>query len=207
MRASSTAVHSVWVIFARFSRLVAGGRPRCASVRILSLRPPLPTTHCPLWLRPRAALGLVFSLQDKRTAIRTEQTKGGEVRGVVRVDEAELRGHVRERVRESVEQTLRAMLEAEADAQGGAKRDERSPQRLVTRVGHYERTRRQTRHDRCNQTWFPGESGLPSHSGTQCAQLDEHYLSFRRNPRCGAGSVDAEAFPRWRGLPGRQPPS
>jgi len=42
-------------------------------------------------------------------------------------------------VRESVEETLNAMLDAEADAQCGAKRYERSPERLDTRSGHYER--------------------------------------------------------------------
>jgi len=58
---------------------------------------------------------------------------------MIRVDEGELRGHVRELVRESVEETLNAMLDAEADAQCGAKRYERSPERLDTRAGHYER--------------------------------------------------------------------
>jgi transposase-like protein len=42
-------------------------------------------------------------------------------------------------VRESVEETLNAMLDAEADAQCAAKRYERSPERLDTRAGHYER--------------------------------------------------------------------
>jgi transposase-like protein len=60
---------------------------------------------------------------------------------VIRIDERELRGHVRQMVRESVEQTLNDMLEAEADAQCGAKRYERSPERVDTRAGHYERKR------------------------------------------------------------------
>jgi transposase-like protein len=42
-------------------------------------------------------------------------------------------------VRESVEETLNTMLDAEADAQCRAKRYERSPERLDTRSGHYER--------------------------------------------------------------------
>jgi transposase-like protein len=46
---------------------------------------------------------------------------------------------VQELVRASVEETLNAMLDAEADAQCGAKRYERSPERLDTRAGHYER--------------------------------------------------------------------
>jgi transposase-like protein len=60
---------------------------------------------------------------------------------VIRIDERELRGHVRQMVRESVEQTLNDMLEAEADAQCGAKRYERSPERVDARAGHYERKR------------------------------------------------------------------
>jgi transposase-like protein len=60
---------------------------------------------------------------------------------VIRIDERELRGHVRQMVRESVEQTLNDMLEAEADAPCGAKRYERSPERVDTRAGHYERKR------------------------------------------------------------------
>ncbi len=58
---------------------------------------------------------------------------------MIRVDERELRGHVKELVRESVQETLNAMLDAEADAQCGAKRYERSPERLDTRSGHYQR--------------------------------------------------------------------
>jgi transposase-like protein len=42
-------------------------------------------------------------------------------------------------VRESVEETLNTMLDAEADAQCRAKRYERSPERVDTRSGHYER--------------------------------------------------------------------
>ena len=69
-----------------------------------------------------------------------DETVVGDVGRMIRVDEGELRGHVRELVRESVEETLNAMLDAEADAQCGAKRYERSPERLDTRAGHYERT-------------------------------------------------------------------
>jgi transposase-like protein len=46
---------------------------------------------------------------------------------------------VQELVRTSVEETLNAMLDAEADAQCGAKRYERSPERIDTRAGHYQR--------------------------------------------------------------------
>jgi transposase-like protein len=68
-----------------------------------------------------------------------DESRVGDFREIVRVDEQELRGHVQELVRASVEETLNAMLDAEADAQCGAKRYERSPERLDTRAGHYER--------------------------------------------------------------------
>ena len=68
-----------------------------------------------------------------------DESRVGECREIVRVDEKELRGHVQELVRASVEETLNAMLDAEADEQCGAKRYERSPERLDTRAGHYER--------------------------------------------------------------------
>jgi putative transposase len=68
-----------------------------------------------------------------------DETKVGDFQEVIRIDAGQLRGHVKELVRESVEQTLNAMLDAEADAQCGAKRYERSPERLDTRAGHYER--------------------------------------------------------------------
>jgi putative transposase len=59
--------------------------------------------------------------------------------GVVRLDEGQLRSHVDGVVRDSVEQTLNALLEAEADALCGAQRYQRSPERVDTRAGHYER--------------------------------------------------------------------
>jgi len=68
-----------------------------------------------------------------------DETKVGDFQEVIRIDEGQLRGHLRELVRESVEQTLNAMLDAEADAQCGAKRYERTPERLDTRAGHYDR--------------------------------------------------------------------
>ena len=68
-----------------------------------------------------------------------DESKLGDFQEVIRVDEDQLRGHVQELVRASVEETLNAMLDAEADAQCGAKRYERSPERLDTRAGHYER--------------------------------------------------------------------
>jgi putative transposase len=68
-----------------------------------------------------------------------DESRVGDFQEVIRVDEDQLRGHVQELVRASVEETLNAMLDAETDAQCGAKRYERSPERLDTRAGHYER--------------------------------------------------------------------
>ena len=50
-----------------------------------------------------------------------------------------MREHLDRVVRSTVEETLNAMLDAEADQLCGAKRYERSPERLDTRAGHYER--------------------------------------------------------------------
>ena len=58
---------------------------------------------------------------------------------VVQIDEARIQDHLGELVRSSVEETLNAMLDAEADALCGAQRYERSPDRVDTRAGHYER--------------------------------------------------------------------
>jgi len=58
---------------------------------------------------------------------------------VIKIDESLIRGHLDQVVRESVEETLNAMLDAEADQLCGAKRYERSPERVDTRAGHYER--------------------------------------------------------------------
>jgi len=69
-----------------------------------------------------------------------DETKVGDFREVIRVDEDQLKGHVADVVRQSVEETLNGLLEAEADAICGATRYERSPERLDTRAGHYKRT-------------------------------------------------------------------
>lgn len=63
----------------------------------------------------------------------------GTLRNAIRIDEGQVRSHLDELVRTSVEETLNNLLEAEADALCGAKRYERSPERLDTRAGHYER--------------------------------------------------------------------
>lgn len=58
---------------------------------------------------------------------------------VVQIDEAKIQDHLGELVRGTVEETLNAMLDAEADAMCGAQRYERSPDRVDTRAGHYDR--------------------------------------------------------------------
>jgi transposase-like protein len=64
---------------------------------------------------------------------------GGNLEGVIRIEEEKIRSHVGEVVRETVEQTLNGLLQAEADELCGAKRYARSPERLDTRAGHYDR--------------------------------------------------------------------
>ena len=58
---------------------------------------------------------------------------------VVQIDDARIQDHLGELVRGTVEDTLNAMLDAEADAMCGAQRYERSPDRVDTRAGSYER--------------------------------------------------------------------
>jgi len=58
---------------------------------------------------------------------------------VIEIDEARIRDHLGEVVRGSVEETLNALLDAEADALCGASRYARSPDRIDTRAGSYER--------------------------------------------------------------------
>ncbi len=58
---------------------------------------------------------------------------------VIQVDEEKIRGHVDEVVRSSVEATLNGLLDAEADQLCGAARYERTPDRVDTRAGSYER--------------------------------------------------------------------
>ncbi len=64
---------------------------------------------------------------------------GGKFEGVIRIEEEKIRSHVGEVVRQTVEETLNSLLEAEADELCGAKRYARSPERLDTRAGHYDR--------------------------------------------------------------------
>jgi len=64
---------------------------------------------------------------------------GANFEGVIKIEEEKIRLHVDQVVRETVEQTLNGLLEAEADELCGAKRYARSPERLDTRAGHYDR--------------------------------------------------------------------
>ena len=68
-----------------------------------------------------------------------QESNEASVPDVIRIDEEFVRGHVDQVVRQTVEETLNGLLEAEADELCGAKRYERSPERLDTRAGHYER--------------------------------------------------------------------
>ena len=61
-------------------------------------------------------------------------------RKIINIDEGLVKSQLSDVVRETVEQTLNKMLDAEADELYGAKRYERSPDRVDTRAGHYERS-------------------------------------------------------------------
>jgi transposase-like protein len=68
-----------------------------------------------------------------------ESTSGGNLEGVIRIEEEKIRSHVGDVVRQTVEETLNGLLQAEADELCGARRYERSRERLDTRAGHYNR--------------------------------------------------------------------
>lgn len=71
----------------------------------------------------------------KRSQNETDNT----TKKIIEINDAEVRGHLRELVRGSVEETLNSLLDAEADTLCGAKRYERSPDRVDTRAGSYTR--------------------------------------------------------------------
>ena len=58
---------------------------------------------------------------------------------VVQIDESRIQDHLGKLVLGTVEETLNSFLDAEADALCGAQRYERSPDRVDTRAGHYDR--------------------------------------------------------------------
>ncbi len=69
----------------------------------------------------------------------SRELSGEKFRGVVQIDESAIRSELGELVRGSVDETLNGLLEAEADELCGAKRYARSPDRVDTRTGHYQR--------------------------------------------------------------------
>jgi putative transposase len=69
----------------------------------------------------------------------SQSGSGENFEGVIRIEEGKIRSHVDQVVRETVEQTLNGLLQAEADELCGAKRYARSPARLDTRAGQYDR--------------------------------------------------------------------
>lgn len=62
-----------------------------------------------------------------------------QMNNVVQIDEKKLQSHLDKVVVGTVEETLTAMLEAEADALCGARKYARSPERVESRAGYYER--------------------------------------------------------------------
>ena len=70
----------------------------------------------------------------------SQSGSGENIEGMIRVEEGRIRSHVDQVVRETVEQTLNGLLQAEADELCGAKRYARSPDRVDTRAGSYQRT-------------------------------------------------------------------
>jgi putative transposase len=69
----------------------------------------------------------------------SQSGSGENFEGVIRIEEGKIRSHVDQVVRETVEQTLNGLLQAEADDLCGAQRYARSPERLDTLAGHYDR--------------------------------------------------------------------
>ena len=78
-----------------------------------------------------------FNEAREETATMSKDTKT--LNKVVQIDEARIQDHLGELVRGTVEETLNGMLEAEDDVLCGVQRYERSPDRVDTRAGSYER--------------------------------------------------------------------
>ena len=58
---------------------------------------------------------------------------------IIQINEGMVKAQVGEVVRETVEETLNKMLDAEADELCKAQRYQRSPERIDTRAGYYQR--------------------------------------------------------------------
>ncbi len=69
----------------------------------------------------------------------SEEQSSEEIHSAIKIDGDAVRGHLDELVRSTVEDTLNKLLDAEADQICGAKRYERSPDRIDTRAGSYDR--------------------------------------------------------------------
>lgn len=81
-----------------------------------------------------------MSEQGQTTGLENEADRGGNAPGkVISINEGVIRQHLDKVVVRTVEETLNALLDAEADRLCGAKRYERSPERVDTRAGHYQR--------------------------------------------------------------------
>ena len=72
-------------------------------------------------------------------ASRSTSSNGKRGLRAITVDESKIADHLSQVVRGTVEETLNAMLDAEADRLCKARRYERTPDRVDTRAGHYER--------------------------------------------------------------------
>src|SRR6266705_5168409 len=103
----------------------------------------------------------------------------GVLKDAIRVDTAELRGHVDAVVRSSAEETLNALLQAEADQICGAVRYERSPERVDTRAGQCERK-------------LENQGGCSDAEGAEAAQLAVETAIIERYR--GRGSLVEEAL-------------
>ena len=80
-------------------------------------------------------------MEEDKTTVFENDVKAVESQpgNVISIDEGVIRQHLDRMVVRTVEETLNALLDAEADKLCGARRYERSPDRVDTRAGHYER--------------------------------------------------------------------
>jgi putative transposase len=74
-----------------------------------------------------------------KTTEESPQMPSNPLQLTLKVNEQEVQDHLRVFINKSIEEALNEALSAEADALCGGKRYERSPDRVDTRAGHYER--------------------------------------------------------------------